>query len=242
MDTFNKYQYDDLLIRSKDVYANTKYSVIVEYLSGSTGLKILNGGCGSGELSFLLANAGHQVTGIDPAPEYIEVAQQNVARFGALECSFAVSTIEDFVPAELFDCVIATDVLEHIEDDRTAFERFVQLVKPGGQIILTVPAGQWLFGYHDKALGHFRRYSASLLRRLIQERCYIEQIRYFGFTLIPVCYLYSKVLRKPYPVAEAGDTSQNPFVAATLSTLLAVDKALPMPFGTSIIMKGFRKH
>src|ERR1044071_8089866 len=109
METFNKYQYDDLLIRSQDLYANTKYNIILGHLSNHSNLKILNGGCGSGELSFLLASVGHRVIGIDPAQEYIEVARQNVAGLGKLDCSFAVSTIEGFRPAESFDCVIATD-------------------------------------------------------------------------------------------------------------------------------------
>lgn len=241
METFNKYQYDDLLIRSKDLYANTKYGVILSYLSGQVNLNILNAGCGSGELSFLLANAGHRVLGIDPASEYIQVAQRSAASLGRLDCSFVVSTIEDFTASTLFDCVIATDVLEHIENDAIAFERLASLVRPGGLIILTVPASQWLFGYHDESLGHFRRYSIARLRRLVEGRCMIERIRYFGFTLIPVCYLYSKVWRRPYPVADSGDSAKNPIVAAMLGALLQLDKLVPMPVGTSIIMKGFHK-
>jgi 2-polyprenyl-3-methyl-5-hydroxy-6-metoxy-1,4-benzoquinol methylase len=241
MTTFNKYQYDDLLIRSKDLYANTKYEIILHYLAGRANLTILNAGCGSGELSFLLANVGHRVIGIDPAAEYIAVAQQNATRHGQLDCSFEVSSIEDYKPSGNFDCVIATDVLEHIEDDSTAFGRLASFVNPSGLIILTVPAGQWLFGYHDESLGHFRRYSTRRLRRLIEDRCQIDQIRYFGFTLIPVCYLYSKVLRKSYPVAQSGDASKNPLITAALGRLLQFDKLVPMPIGTSLIMKGFRK-
>lgn len=242
MNTFNAYQYDDLLSRSQDLYANTKYDIIMTYLGGAKALNILNAGCGSGELCLQLAQAGHHVVGIDPAPEYIQLARANAARSGLDNCTFAVSAIEDFVPDGTFDCIMATDVLEHIDNDRIAFERMIRFVRPGGLVILTVPAGPWLFGYHDEALGHYRRYSRVRLRRLVCDLCHVDTIRYFGFSLIPVCYLYSKLLRKPYPVAQAGNSSKNPVVAMTLKSLLRLDRNLPMPFGTSLILKGARKR
>ena len=241
MTTFNQYQYEGLLHRSQDLYANTKYEIILRYLSGHKGLDVLNAGCGSGELSLQLAKAGHRVVGIDPAAEYVQVARENAAAAGAGDCSFAVSSIEEFVPDRTFDCVLATDVLEHIEDDRAALAKLVEFARPAGLVFLTVPAGQWLFGYHDESLGHFRRYSRRSLRRLAGDFCQIEGVRYFGFTLIPVCYLYSKLLRKPYPVAGSGDAKKNPLTAGVLRTLLRVDAALPVPFGTSLILKGTRK-
>jgi SAM-dependent methyltransferase len=238
VNTFNQYQFDDLLTRSQDQYANAKYRVILGYLRGSRPLRILNGGCGSGELSLLLAAAGHQVVGIDPASEYIDVARRNAAAAGIAGCTFDVSTIEEFAAGETFDCVVATDVLEHIEDDRRAIRRLTQLVAPGGRVILTVPAGQWLFGFHDEALGHFRRYSKSTLRRLAEPVVDIRHMRYFGFTLIPVCLLYSRWLRRPYPVAEAGDVNRSPVSARVLQSVLRLDAGMPMPVGTSLILEG----
>jgi SAM-dependent methyltransferase len=240
--TFNAYQYEDLLARSQDLYANTKYEIILKYLSGHQGLSILNAGCGSGELCLLLARAGHRVVGIDPAPEYIQLARVNARRCGADNCTFQVCSIEKMSAPDPFDCVMATDVLEHIEDDRQAFEKMVQLVKPGGLIVITVPAGQWLFGYHDESLGHYRRYSRRTLRQLVSDRCQVEKIRYFGFTLIPVCCLYSKLLRKAYPVGKAGAAGKLSPGALVLRSLLRVDRYLPMPFGTSLLLMGRRKE
>jgi 2-polyprenyl-3-methyl-5-hydroxy-6-metoxy-1,4-benzoquinol methylase len=233
----NPYQYDDLLVRSQDHYANTKYQILHRHLKGKKNLRILNAGCGSGELSLQFAAAGHRVVGIDPAPDYIDLARQNGERAGVRNCSFHVASIEEFHYDEPFDCVVATDVLEHIEDDATAFERLVGLVKPDGIVLITVPAGQWLFGFHDVALGHYRRYSRSRLRRLVSGLCRVEALRYFGFSLIPVAYLYSKLLKKPYPVGESGDSKKNPVVSMTLRSMLGVDRMLPLPFGTSLILK-----
>jgi 2-polyprenyl-3-methyl-5-hydroxy-6-metoxy-1,4-benzoquinol methylase len=236
----NPYQYDDLLVRSNDLYANTKYQILLRHLEGEQGLSILNAGCGSGEFSFQLAARGHRVLGIDPAPDYIDLARLNAERAGIDNCSFLVSSIEDFASDEVFDCVAATDVLEHIADDFAAFEKLVQLVKPGGILLITVPAGQWLYGFHDEALGHYRRYSRRQLARLVADFCRIETLRYFGFSLIPVCYAYSKLLRKPYPVGESGDASKNPVAAFALRSLLQLDRLLPLPLGTSLILKARR--
>jgi SAM-dependent methyltransferase len=233
----NPYQYEDLLVRSKDLYANTKYEILLRHLDSRKDLYILNAGCGSGELSLQLAAAGHSVLGIDPSADYIRLARRNAEQAGTENCSFLVSSIEDFETATSFDCVVATDVLEHIEDDAAALEKLVHLVKPEGLLLITVPAGGWLFGYHDETLGHFRRYSRGQLRRLVSGHCRVESLRYFGFSLIPVCYLYSKLLRKPYPVGESGDSAKNPVVAFTLREMLRLDRLLPMPFGTSLILK-----
>lgn len=240
MDHFNQYQYDDLLAKSHDVYAHSKYELILRYLADRTNLHILNVGCGSGELSFLLAQLGHHVIGIDPAEKYIAVARKTLVRLALSNCSFLVSSVEEYEPTEHFDCVISTDVLEHIEHDRVAFTKMAELVAPGSTIIVTVPAGPWLFGYHDKSLGHFRRYTRPSLRQIADGYCQIERLRYFGFSLIPISYLYSKVLRKPYPVADVGDTKRKPFVGRALRFLLQIDKRVPLPFGTSLIMKGIR--
>jgi SAM-dependent methyltransferase len=239
--TFNQYQYDDLLVRSEDVYANTKYEIILQYLAGFQKLSILNAGCGSGELCVRLAQAGHRVLGIDPAAEYVQLARVNARRAGLYNCTFRVSFIETMPDREMFDCVMATDVLEHIEDDRRAFEKLVQRVKPGGVVIITVPGGQWLFGYHDECIGHYRRYSRRRLQRLVKDLCHVDECRYFGFTLIPVCCLYSQLMRKPYPVGKAGVSGNQSLVGRILKSLLQLDRYLPMPFGTSVLLMGRRK-
>ena len=238
--TLNPYQYQDLLLRPHDPYAAAKYQILLRHVVGESCLSILNAGCGSGELSLLLAAAGHRVLGVDPAPEYIELARLNADRAGIDRCSFLVASIEEFDSADAFDCVVATDVLEHIADDRAAFAKLARLVKPGGTLLITVPACPWLYGFHDEALGHFRRYSRRQLTRLVSPFCRIEELRYFGFSLIPVCYLYSRLLRKPYPVGPSGDAVKNSALAFTLRSLLYVDRQLPLPLGISLILRAKR--
>jgi len=233
---YNRYQYEDLLVRGEDQYANAKYGLILNQLKNKEPLNILNVGCGSGELSFLLAENGHQVSGIDPSPEYIALAEKNKSKSFKERCSFQVSSLENFFGEKLYDCVIAADVLEHIKDDWGAIVKLSQLVKPGGLIILTVPALPALFGYHDKLLGHFRRYAKSSLRALINgvESIKIKQLSYFGFSFIPVCVWYSKILKKPYPVA-ASKNKTAAIASRVLKSMLFFERQLIFPLGTSLI-------
>jgi len=243
MENFNQYQYDDLLNREADVYANTKYQIILGFLAEKSGLKILNAGCGSGDLSFLLASLGHTVVGIDPAGEYIALAEKRLPEPLRSRCSFQVSSIEGFVSTEKFDCVIATDVLEHIADDLTAAKKLADMVVEGGDMIITVPALPALFGHHDELLGHFRRYTKVSLGKLMRGVGDItfKKLRYFGFTLIPICYLYSKVWRKPYPVASSGKGFGSFVRQFILGSMLTFDRFITMPLGTSLIFWGTKK-
>ena len=242
MTTFNQAQYEDFRSKSLDLYAQTKYDMLLEYLSGQRGLRVLNAGCGSGELSLRLAAAGHTVVGIDPEPRYVELARRNAAAHPDTDCSFAVSSIEDYWGEADFDCAVATDVLEHIADDRAAFGRLVGLVRPGGLLLLTVPAGRWLFGHHDEMLGHFRRYSAAQLRALVGGACTIHELRHFGCSLIPVCVLFSKLLRRPYPLPQQRPAAPGALGTRMLNWMLQADRRLPLPLGISLLLKCTRNQ
>lgn len=240
--TFIQFQYDDLAAKAQDLYASTKYQILENYLKNEKNLRILSVGCGSGEMSLQLAARGHSVLGIDIEPTHVALSKRNAKLFGSPgNCRFAVSSIEDFESEEDFDCVVSTDVLEHIRDDELAFVNMMRAVKPGGLVLLSVPAGPWLFGYHDEQLGHFRRYTKKTLHQLVEPFCDVQVMRYFGYTLVPVCLLYSKWLRQRYPVAGSADVRRRPVRALALRTLMQLDRRTRMPFGTSLLMKGFKK-
>jgi ubiquinone/menaquinone biosynthesis C-methylase UbiE len=240
--TFLQFQYDDLATKGQDVYANTKYAILRRFLEGKKPLRILNVGCGSGELSLQLAELGHQVLGVDIEPAHIELARRNAAMCDSgANCEFMVCGVEEMEFDNEVDCLVSTDMLEHVQDDRAAFAKMMQALKPAGMVLLAVPAGQWLFGFHDEQLGHFRRYSKKTLLELVEPRCRVDVVRHFGFTLVPVCLVYSRWMRRPYPVAESGDMRQRPVRALVLRSLMQLDRWTRMPFGTSLLLKGRKK-
>ncbi len=67
-----------------------------------------------------------------------------------------------------FDTVVCLNVLEHIEDHEGALQRLFEILKPGGRLVLFVPADQKLFGTMDAQVGHFRRYSREELQQLME--------------------------------------------------------------------------
>lgn len=230
-------QYQDLLIRPDDPYANAKYEIILDYLKKKSVKTVLNAGCGSGELSLILAQSGYDVTGIDAEGKYIALARQNAKKINAKNCHFVVSKIEKYKPNHQFDSVIATDVLEHIANDRKAFKSLAQLTKEDGLTIITVPAGQYLFGLHDKRLGHFRRYSRNSLENIVPKELKVNQIRYFGFLLIPAAFLLSHLLQVSYPITQSGQATKNPRLVRLASRFgFFIEKKVRFPLGTSLLL------
>lgn len=234
-----EYQLEDMKARSSDKYALAKYEILLGWLGrGAERLRVLVAGCGSGELAHLLAARGHEVTGFDPGESYVRMAAQRAEEMNLRGCRFEVSTIEAYQPQQSFDVIFATDVIEHIRDDRYAVERLVSWLTPQGRLVVTVPAGQWLFGYHDQMLEHFRRYSVGGLRKLLQPYVRISRIRYFGFALIPVCLLYSVILRRDYPVQAVGNAGATSMIGRALQGVLAAEQKIGFPLGTSVLAIG----
>jgi 2-polyprenyl-3-methyl-5-hydroxy-6-metoxy-1,4-benzoquinol methylase len=238
--TFNAYQYEDFKSRGQDAYANAKYDILARWIAkGGANRDILNAGCGSGELSFLLGSQGHRVEGIDPGAEYVEMAQAQAQQLGFKNLSFHVAGIEDFAAAHagrLYDAVVATDVIEHIKDDVAAVRAMLSLLKPGGDLFITVPAGPKLFGYHDEQLGHYRRYTLKMCRAVLPAGVRVERLRYFGLCLVPIAWHFSVRQRKNYPVAAAGDGKSMPIASRVMHALFAVEKKVGLPKGTSCLM------
>ena len=116
---------------------------------------ILEIGCSGGPLLQRLRAAGYaDVTGIDVSPPAIELARArgvpNVALMDGAALEFADAR---------FDLVIASDVLEHIEDEARALREWARVLRPGGRLLVFVPAHAYLWSAHDVVNHHFRRYS-----------------------------------------------------------------------------------
>lgn len=96
------------------------------------GLRLLDVGCGAGVLAEPLARLGVTVTGVDPAPELIEVAKGHAVESG-LEIDYRAGTAEE-IAAEgaTFDIVVASEVVEHVNDVDGFVKVIGSLVKPGG--------------------------------------------------------------------------------------------------------------
>lgn len=94
------------------------------------------------------------------------------------------------VRGEAIDVVISLDTLEHVPDDEAAVSEIARTLKPGGVLILNVPAFKWLWGPHDVALMHHRRYTKRQVRDLLTRHgLKLEKLSYSVFLLFPVVIL-----------------------------------------------------
>jgi SAM-dependent methyltransferase len=135
-------------------------AVLRRELSGSAGRVIVSVGCGPVEgLGWLAAIAGPRgrVVGVDADATHGRAVGTTRVVVGRIEAPP--------LRAGIADAVVALDVLEHVEDDAGALAAAARLVRPGGLVLVTVPALQALWGRQDVVSHHRRRYSRALLRR-----------------------------------------------------------------------------
>ncbi len=126
-------------------------------------LKILDAGCGTGANLQLLQAYGRAI-GIDLSEQAIRFCR---GRGLAADRALVGSVTELPFPNSYFDLAVSFDVLCNVPDEGTAFAELARVLKPGGRLIVQLPAYQWLWSAHDVAVGHQRRYSAHGLSRTI---------------------------------------------------------------------------
>lgn len=100
------------------------------------GLAMLDVGCGGGLLCEPLARLGAEVTGIDPAPTNVAVAERHAAR-SRLPVSYRQATVEEMVAeGRRYDVVLAMEVVEHVSDVEAFTQACCAAVKPGGLLFM----------------------------------------------------------------------------------------------------------
>lgn len=160
-------------------------SKVLSTLNLPSNAEILEIGSGMGGNLSMLEKFGN-VTAIEMDADAVKYTQE------AYKASILQGSLPDNIPNadRKYDVVCLFDVLEHIDNDVEALESIKKLMKPGGLLILTVPAYQWLFGTHDKFLHHYRRYSRKrLLTQLNSSGLDVIKSGYFNFILFPLVVL-----------------------------------------------------
>lgn len=144
------------------------------------GKRILDVGCGSGLMMKRFASVG-AVFGIDRD----RGALTHCRSIGLSRLCQADAGMLPF-ESDVFELVVAADLLEHCEDDEAALGELHRVTAPGGRLLTSVPAHETLWSAHDVALHHRRRYSKRELLRKAQAAGYIvERLSYFNTLLFP---------------------------------------------------------
>jgi ubiquinone/menaquinone biosynthesis C-methylase UbiE len=208
------------------------------------GRRVLDVGCGAGNMFHHLARYG-EVEGIDNNPKPLVIARER---------GYSVQLgVGEQMPYEdnRFDLVAALDVVEHVEDDLGLLKECYRVCKPGGYIVSTVPAFQWLWSHNDEINGHQRRYTRPEFRERLQEAGFTpRRLTYNYFAIFPMSAAMIVLRRgaEKEPELATPDTDDeayqvemepaSPLVNTVLGAVGSLEawalRAINMPVGTSI--------
>lgn len=215
-----------------------------KYLSSiSRRIVCADAGCGYGEHIPLLQSYG-DVFGLELTDDAIQFLSS-----AAWETTLGQVTIRQWkcpepVP-QLFDCILMTDVLEHIENDIEAVDWLYQQLAENGYALITVPALKYLWTDMDDVVQHYRRYSKKELLFLFSKRFTILRVSYYNFFLFPVkvlfvVYMRIRVLFFPNRVRRSFNDIPPRVVNALFAHILYFESWLlrwiSFPFGASLII------
>ncbi len=158
---------------------NFTYRNIINALSGiihDKNLKILDYGCGVGVIDLFLASKGHKVIGFDISSKAINIANESARTLNLKKRSsfFELSKFNKEVKKGMYDLVVCTEVIEHLENDTVVVKKLIGLLKKGGILFITTPsinAPLFKLGLtkkFDDSVGHLRRYDPKKLEALIE--------------------------------------------------------------------------
>ena len=138
-----------------------------------------------------------------------------------------------------YDLVALINVLEHVPDDLAALRAIHMRLKPGGALLLTVPANAWLWSAHDTAHRHLRRYSRKRLKELFLRSGLEVQLLCNFNTLLFAPIALARVLGKAARKNGGHDKLPPSAVNAVLDKVFGLEAGLigrlPMLFGVSLI-------
>ena len=204
--------------------------------------RVLDVGTSTGANLRLLRDLGfHAVDGLDFSQEAIRYCREKglgIVRHGDV-CGMPFAD-------ESFDLLLATDIIEHVDDDLKALREIARVLRPGGKALIVVPAFPILWGLQDRVAQHKRRYRmGELVDRVARAGFAIEVSYYFNFLLFVPIWLGRRLVDIIRPRIQNESQINSPLLNRMLSAIFTVDIAvapiLRPPFGVSILIVAEKK-
>lgn len=240
------YQYEEthwwFVARREIIVSVLQASIPRETRPDTPRLSILDYGCGTGGLTQTLAPFG-EITGVDESGQAIAFCHKrgmnNVQR---------IDSPRD-LPSAAYDWVTSFDVLEHVEDDVGLLREFRRALKPGGRLLLTVPALSILWSGEDEVSRHLRRYTKrELIQKLRAGGFEVQKATYFNSLLFPgvlAVRLFNRWFR-PSSWNESDIKPVSPFLNTLLCRIFALERHLlrraRLPIGVSLLAVGKKQE
>jgi SAM-dependent methyltransferase len=236
-------RYFDVMAEQAQVHwwYRARRELVTQMLAGEvrSGATVVDVGCGTGDnLPALEAASGGAVVGVELSPYAIRHAPRSAG--GRVRVGVSRAEHLPFATG-CADLVTSMDVIEHLDDD-AALAEYHRVLRPGGLVLLTVPAYQWLWSEHDDWAAHRRRYTRPRLVAAV-ERAGFRPLRttYFNsFLLPPAAVLRRTPARRLVRVQQDELGAASPAVDRVMTGLAAVERRWArgrrtVPFGLSIV-------
>ena len=209
-------------------------SIISKFVFKNNKLKILDFGAGSGANTIALSHYG-EVYVYEKDENALQLLKK---RFEKISDIFVLDEINENI---FFDLIIASDVIEHIENDDEIIKFFSRVLKNDGNILITVPSYNFLYTERDKVLGHFRRYNINALKKKTNKYFKIIKLSYYNFFLFflsVVLFVFLKLF-KIKSLITSPENTPNFFLNNLFYKIFSSEKFflkyLNFPFGSSIV-------
>ena len=210
-------------------------------------LRIADMGCGTGVNLDALSRFG-EVIGVDVSETALDFCRERqryrLCRAPMSSLPFRTGSIH---------LLTAFDVLEHGEDDRAMLAEAFRVCAPGGWAVFSVPAYPFMWGDHDVAAHHYRRYPAKEIRTKVEASGFhIHRITYFNSVLFPISVVFRHTknllvgllrrLGKPMQVKSDFRSTAPPVINPALRRIFSAEhhwlKHRDLPFGLSLCCIG----
>lgn len=213
------------------------FAEALSHLNLSPSARVLDVGTSTGTNLRLLRELGFShVTGVDASPAAVAACEQK-----GLGTVLLGDVCQLPLPDGSVDLVLATDILEHVDDDAVALREIARVLAPGGRVLLTVPAFPSLWGLQDEVSHHKRRYRIEALTDRVRDAgLTIDTSYYFNFLLFPSIWLARQVIRGLGIQLQSENEVNTPLLNRVLSAVFAIDTKLApklaVPFGVSALV------
>ncbi|MBV9842903.1 MAG: class I SAM-dependent methyltransferase [Sphingomonadaceae bacterium] len=209
-------------------------AAMIERLALPERARLLEVGCGTGSNLMMLQRFG-RLDAIEPDSR----ARALASRRGGIAVAGGLLPHEAQIEDNAYDLIVLLDVLEHVPDDAGTLKLLARKLKPGGRLLLTVPASPWMWSAHDLAHHHQRRYTARTLRSALTANGFrIAHLSHFNTILYPViaaARMLGKLMGR-----EGGDDAMPPApVNRLLGAVFGAERHVAvrgsLPFGVSLL-------
>lgn len=230
METQTGYPGKDLEAMS---FAQRYHRWIIAEIAPYLGQQAAEIGAGTGEVSKLLLDNGvESLSAFEPSDNLYPLLAANLEPYQSARTVHGFFEDHSEQLANTLDSVAFINVLEHIEHDADALQHAHRILKPGGHLLIFVPALQMLYSPHDAAIGHFRRYRRGPLVSMIESCGFeIERARYFDILGILPWLIAFRILKQ-----DLGSGQVSLYDKLVVPVARVLEKLITPPIGKNVLV------